>query len=35
MRALEPELHRPLRPWIRKRRVAWAGDEQRLRRLKD
>jgi hypothetical protein len=31
MRALEPELDRLLRPWIRKRRPGWAGDEQRLR----
>jgi SMI1-KNR4 cell-wall len=33
MRAIEPELDRLLRPWIRKRRPGWAGDELRLREL--
>jgi hypothetical protein len=34
MRAVEPELDRLLRPWIRKRRGGWASDELRLRQLK-
>jgi SMI1-KNR4 cell-wall len=34
MRAIEPELDRLLRPWIRKRRAGWASDEKRLRELR-
>jgi hypothetical protein len=34
MRAVEPELDRLLPAWIRKRRGGWAGDEQRLRKLR-
>jgi SMI1/KNR4 family protein SUKH-1 len=33
MRAIEPELDRLLRSWIRKRRPGWASDEGRLREL--
>jgi hypothetical protein len=35
MRAIEPELDRLLRPWIRKRRPGWASDERRLRELSE
>jgi hypothetical protein len=34
MRAVEPELDGLLPAWIRKRRGGWAGDEQRLRKLR-